>query len=525
MIDEDGNRYYIYTLHKMTEDKKGTIHRNDPEKVVIGYKDNDGYIVTLPFGRRFFPWYSEGYHGELKGQLAYYIANYSGEIFEYEDILGEKANVIKSSRAEILELSRTLYEKKENKIISSKKDEMEASDEVNISPVVAYIVPVRKNKYVHYESYYKICSYIVGYSNAMNVCKDLNNKEYQVYSTGLSGESEYVLSITPLEYMIDNPKEKYTNEELLEIEKNLNDVLSAENQAKKQELIDQIAEEIRKEREAKKREAEEKRKKEEEERKRAEEEKIRKEEEEKRRQAAEEEKRKQEEELQRLKEEALRIKKEKRDRIFGAPKRVVDKFHKRREKNLKEMYETFNKVAGEVQPEVLTLDDSIRANRRIEDTKKQLESEIDEIRKMVLTNLDRLSELDKEVTVTDKKKVRVKIPEKELIVKIDGVRQINSMYLPYLEYIDFSFVDIRDLKVSGIHWEKTNISIDPQLVYKKDLSGCTLSDANITWKKFDGCNLEDCDISDEVESKGFETAITNENTKLPVRLLARGNGN
>ena len=54
MIDEDGNRYYIYTLHKMTEDKKGTIHRNDPEKVVIGYRDNDGYIVTLPFGRKFF---------------------------------------------------------------------------------------------------------------------------------------------------------------------------------------------------------------------------------------------------------------------------------------------------------------------------------------------------------------------------------------------------------------------------------------------------------------------------------------
>ncbi len=382
MIDEDGNRYYIYTLHKMTEDKKGTIHRNDPEKVVIGYKDNYGYIVTLPFGRRFFPWYSEGYHGELKGQLAYYIANYSGEIFEYEDILGEKANVIKSSRAEILELSRTLYEKKENKIISSKKDEMEASDEVNISPVVAYIVPVRKNKYVYYESYYKICSYIVGYSNAMNVCKDLNNKEYQVYSTGLSGGSEYVLSITPLEYMIDNPKEKYTNEELLEIEKNLNDVLSAENQAKKQELIDQIAEEIRKEREAKKREVEEKRKQEEEERKKAEEEKKRKEEEEKKRLEEEEKKRLEEEEKKRKEEEEKkRLEEEEKKRLEEEEKKRKEEEEKKRleeeEKKKKEEEEKKRKEEEEKkrQEEEEKKKKEEEENKRKEEEKKRLEEE------------------------------------------------------------------------------------------------------------------------------------------------------
>ena len=72
-----------------------------------------------------------------------------------------------------------------------------------------------------------------------------------------------------------------------------------------------------------------------------------------------------------------------------------------------------------------------------------------------------------------------------------------------------------NLKVSGIDFSETNINIDPQRVYNKDLSGCRFGDDNIVFKSFEGCNLSGCDISDERESMGIENAYYDENTKLP----------
>ena len=112
--------------------------------------------------------------------------------------------------------------------------------------------------------------------------------------------------------------------------------------------------------------------------------------------------------------------------------------------------------------------------------------------------------------------LRVRIPENELLVKVDDHLEIKEEYLPYLEQIDFVYIDGNNLKVSNIDWSKTNININPQTVYKKDLSYATFADNNIVFKDFNGCILIGTDISDEKGSYGYENAIIDEKTKLPM---------
>ena len=103
----------------------------------------------------------------------------------------------------------------------------------------------------------------------------------------------------------------------------------------------------------------------------------------------------------------------------------------------------------------------------------------------------------------------------ELFIKVDDHLEINPYYLEYINFINFYHIPTDNLKVSHIDWSATNISIDPQTVYKKDLSYAKFSDANITFKSFAGCILIGTDISEEMDSIGIEDAITDETTKLP----------
>ncbi|MBP5656724.1 pentapeptide repeat-containing protein, partial [Candidatus Saccharibacteria bacterium] len=56
--------------------------------------------------------------------------------------------------------------------------------------------------------------------------------------------------------------------------------------------------------------------------------------------------------------------------------------------------------------------------------------------------------------------------------------------------------------------------IDPQTVFGKNLSGARFNDGATTFGNFEGCDLTGCDLSEELESYGFDQAIMDENTKL-----------
>ena len=107
----------------------------------------------------------------------------------------------------------------------------------------------------------------------------------------------------------------------------------------------------------------------------------------------------------------------------------------------------------------------------------------------------------------------------ELIITVDDHLEFNSQYVKYLKYIDLSTInEMPNIKVSGIDFSETNIKLDPQTVYKKDLSYSKFSDFNISFKSFEGCILDGTDLSDDKNCVDFDKAAsTNSDTKLPER--------
>jgi len=172
---------------------------------------------------------------------------------------------------------------------------------------------------------------------------------------------------------------------------------------------------------------------------------------------------------------------------------------------------------------------------------KDLSNSIIEIDSIILSNYDNcitdglkivsdedFEELlsDIEQTITDYEQMEYKerisktsrrssIPEEELIIKIDDHFEINPVYINSLRFIDLSLIKCDKLKVSGIDFRGTNIKINPQIVYNKDLSNSKFSDDNFIFANFEGCILTGTDISEETDSMGFDRAIINSETMLP----------
>ena len=114
---------------------------------------------------------------------------------------------------------------------------------------------------------------------------------------------------------------------------------------------------------------------------------------------------------------------------------------------------------------------------------------------------------------------RIHIDENVFLENVGDHYEFKPKYIPFLKYIDLSGLLIIDnIKVSGIDFRETNISINPQRVYKKDLSFSKFNDSNIVFKSLAGVNLTGTDISDDKNCYGFETAIVDSETVLPKRV-------
>ena len=150
---------------------------------------------------------------------------------------------------------------------------------------------------------------------------------------------------------------------------------------------------------------------------------------------------------------------------------------------------------------------------------KQRQEDLKEAQEELVKNLIRIKEIVaqlKEANIESNiDSLRIRIPIEELYIKVDDHFEINPNYLEYINFINFYYVPTDNLKVSHIDWSGTNISIDPQTVYKKDLSYAKFNDDNIVFKSFASCILIGTDISEEKESIGIEDAIIDETTKLP----------
>ena len=119
-------------------------------------------------------------------------------------------------------------------------------------------------------------------------------------------------------------------------------------------------------------------------------------------------------------------------------------------------------------------------------------------------------------------KDKIIVPEEQLIIEVNDHREINPSYLNVIRIIDFSNISCDNLKVSGtkdyiIDWSESNLVIDPEIIYNKDLSNTIISKNNIIANTdFSNVILLGCDMSRvTVPLVGMSLVVLDERTKLP----------
>ncbi len=127
-----------------------------------------------------------------------------------------------------------------------------------------------------------------------------------------------------------------------------------------------------------------------------------------------------------------------------------------------------------------------------------------------LNNLSILGESDIDIP---KSNIIRRHKVKNLFVQVGDHLEINSRMKKYYSIIDFSDQTFKNVKVSGEDFRGTNATnIDPQVVYKKDLSNCNFEGINLSSCDFTGVNIKGCKLSyyeDDKTLSIFKTTIVN----------------
>ena len=96
----------------------------------------------------------------------------------------------------------------------------------------------------------------------------------------------------------------------------------------------------------------------------------------------------------------------------------------------------------------------------------------------------------------------------------DGSREIKKEFIKYLKYFDLSNISCRNMIATDIDFRFTNLDIDPQKVFNKDLSYSRFGDNNIhKFRSFDGVKMVGSDFSETRLSVGKNEKENSEKLK------------
>lgn len=134
--------------------------------------------------------------------------------------------------------------------------------------------------------------------------------------------------------------------------------------------------------------------------------------------------------------------------------------------------------------------------------KKELEIRelIDSIKKVVKN----ATLLESRYGVIKELRNSIDISEEILFLKIDNHYEIRPDCVEILPYLNLSSIDVTNLKVSGINFRGTNIRINPQVVFNKDLSNAFFDKENIVGDLTD-CNIEGSNLLSELQKEPVVT--------------------
>ena len=151
--------------------------------------------------------------------------------------------------------------------------------------------------------------------------------------------------------------------------------------------------------------------------------------------------------------------------------------------------------------------------KKIEDANKKRKAEL---RKM-LNRVKFLLEDKKTSDMANQFLHSISIDRKDLFEVVDDHYEISSMYKDMLKFFNLSCISFENVKISDINFSSSNASIDPQIVYKKDISNSIFYDFNFTsFTDFSDVVAYGTDFTNCNNFINLNGAIVDEKTKLPT---------
>lgn len=147
--------------------------------------------------------------------------------------------------------------------------------------------------------------------------------------------------------------------------------------------------------------------------------------------------------------------------------------------------------------------------RLISEKKENLRNSLNNLSEILAECSKYIEELQLLVNSGDYKKIT--IPEELLLIQVGDHLEINPIFLTQglLKFIDFSTISFKNVKVSGIDFSYTNVSINPQEVYKKDMSNGKYRGIDFNFCSFEGVNTLNADFTEAILDFSTNTETIN----------------
>ncbi len=148
---------------------------------------------------------------------------------------------------------------------------------------------------------------------------------------------------------------------------------------------------------------------------------------------------------------------------------------------------------------------------RIKEEQRKKEQDLDNEKKdeikRIQESMSRLKEIDK------KRGTITRIDVDDLLENIEDHKEIKKIYSKndFLRHINLSYIPFNNVKLNGLDLSYTNIRLDPQVIYNKDLSGTNLEGVYIgPFDNYSDVDVRGCKFSDDNDPTtmdGFNTTF------------------
>ncbi len=145
--------------------------------------------------------------------------------------------------------------------------------------------------------------------------------------------------------------------------------------------------------------------------------------------------------------------------------------------------------------------------KELNNSKEEIERLTTELESAINKYSNRLEEFDlekipaiiKRIKMINKNnKKRIRIHNHILLTQVDDHYEIREEFLSVLSYLDLSLIDFTNVDIRGVNFDNTNVNLDFQKVYLKDISGCSFKNVNFNFIFLDDIKIDNTDFSQSI---------------------------